>query len=274
MKRSAAFFPNSSNKNSTLNPIPGEMAGYIGLGMRKEALKLARQYLKKPRLTESEFEDAMGFVLTEDRMESWVPLVESAYGRLTIKTRRRCRFSMLSFYVCNEMPNRAFQFLPPTFRGQYGLIELAFAMHLRLDLDQLSEAGKLVTPCLRGIETADEPVTKAMLTNCIATFYARRGAVDEAIFLWQKLRNDPSYGESAAIGIAESYLALAIKSIKTGLESFDRLMKDPDPEIEIILPGNEKARWQFAERQLDRLGKKLIEIMTPDQLKNYGIEGN
>jgi hypothetical protein len=60
-----------------------ELQGYVGLGMSKDALRLARQMLKTRPLHPQVFSEALWAILIQaDRLPKWRAVVESAYKAL------------------------------------------------------------------------------------------------------------------------------------------------------------------------------------------------
>src|SRR2546425_886004 len=83
-----------------------ELIGLVELGMKCDALREARDVLKQTTLNAELFNAALHAVLIlGDRLNSWAPLVESAYGRLSKRGQRAACCSMLSFhYYSYRMP--------------------------------------------------------------------------------------------------------------------------------------------------------------------------
>src|SRR5690242_15459807 len=76
-----------------------DLEGFLGLGMKTEALHLARQHLKEKTVKLNTFNAALNAILTlADTCKPWRPLVEAVYQNLSQRGKRQARFMMLSFY--------------------------------------------------------------------------------------------------------------------------------------------------------------------------------
>ena len=85
-------------REKPLDPVLTELEGYNGLGMKKDALRLAKHLLRNPNITDTQFEAALQTLLsTVTRLKPCRPWVEKGYARLSAKAQRRVRFWMLSF---------------------------------------------------------------------------------------------------------------------------------------------------------------------------------
>lgn len=81
------------------NGMLSEMQGYEEIGMRREALRIARKILRRRMVTAEEFQEAVFILLTiQSRIKQSVGMVECAYQRLSTADRKRVRRVMLSFY--------------------------------------------------------------------------------------------------------------------------------------------------------------------------------
>jgi hypothetical protein len=80
--------PQKSNTNAGQLARDSEIDGLIALGMKHEALRLARRNLHRDPITAQEFNDALNAILTlGDRTKPWAKAVEAAYERLPKRDR-------------------------------------------------------------------------------------------------------------------------------------------------------------------------------------------
>ena len=73
------------------NPLVKELSGYVELGMKRQALKLAQKILTKQCIEPVEFTEAintLGTLGSTANFRKWRKMVESAYARQPVKTRR------------------------------------------------------------------------------------------------------------------------------------------------------------------------------------------
>ena len=74
-----------------------ELEGHLQLGMKEDALDLARQFLIRTSLNAKTFNAALDAILIQaDRIKPWKPLVERAYTRLSKRDQRAVGSNMLS----------------------------------------------------------------------------------------------------------------------------------------------------------------------------------
>ncbi len=248
------------------DPAARELEGLLGIGLKDDALGMARRAFKKPVISADLFNAALDVVLTcVARPKSWTKLIDSAYARLSKRGKQAAGFLMLAFH--GGIPNHevAQRFLPKRFNGPLGLAELAYAMETMLALDRMNEAEKLAHKFPHAIRQAQHPMMKAMLRNLLADYFARSGEWEKAASLWEELRLDSCFAETANLGIVELHLAAAMQAAKKGLESVEKLKSNPDPELAIMLPDNEKERWEEVQKKLNRLGKELEKVLPKQQ---------
>jgi len=79
---------------------------------------------------------------------------------------------------------------------------------------------------------------------------------------------DASLG--AILGLMELHTARALLAVRSGLEALEVLKADFDPELELKLPGNNRQRWEKAQRTLRQLEKKPGEILPPNHWDDFG----
>jgi hypothetical protein len=128
----------SDEQRSAADPEVRELDGFCALGMKRDALRLARRILNRPRLSAEAFNSAVFTPLMfSNRLGPWKPRVEAAYDRVAKRHRAGVRHTMLTFAVQVDDFQRAGQFLPRRFSTTCALLDLAFAMQVKLNLGDL-----------------------------------------------------------------------------------------------------------------------------------------
>jgi len=103
---------NSAGKLDPQQCPVNELEGHLELGMKKEALKAARSFLKSNPLTAPDFQSAVRAILIQaDNLKPWQLLVEQAYARLPKSDQRSVRFEMLAFSASMKDWKRAANFI-------------------------------------------------------------------------------------------------------------------------------------------------------------------
>jgi hypothetical protein len=244
------------------NHAAAELDGFIGLGMKTEAFRLARQHLKGETINPAIFTEALNAILTlADAIKPWRLLVETAYQKLSQRGKRQVRFMMLSFYCSLDDDEAAYRFIPRRFVGPIWPAELMFAIDILLALDRVEEAKPLVRKAINTVDALPNPEGRAMLTNCIASYLSETHQWEPAIHLWEGLQHDHLMAESAIFGLIELHLQRALQTIRDARQTLARLRTNPDPNLETILPGNDASRWRKAESQLDRIEQRVLRAL-------------
>jgi hypothetical protein len=113
------------------NHAAAELEGFVGLGMKKDALRLAGQQLKADRINPAIFVEALNAILTlADATKPWRPLVEAAYQKLPKRGKSQVRFMMLSFYCSLHDHEAAYRLIPHRLAGQVRPVEVMFAIDI------------------------------------------------------------------------------------------------------------------------------------------------
>ena len=256
----------------TADPLVGEMQGHDGMGAHEEALKAARVILGRPRNKAASFYAALHVILTHaDNLDQWEPCVVPAHQRLSKTAKAGVRYWMLTFYASLGNYEKVVAFLPKRFTGRYGLLELWYAMDAMLALDRLDEAGRLACKCEWGIRVAAEDVMKNTLRSALAEYFARVKDWQTAVKLWEELVKDECLAENAIHGLVEAGFAQAIEGVRKGLEAVAHLRTLYDPEMQLILPGNDKARWNELEAYLLERKESLEKLLPVEARKRFGL---
>jgi hypothetical protein len=265
---------NLHKKNQRQQPAAGssELEGLVEMGMKDEALRLARRTLKGDSITADTFNDALdAIIFFADGCKPWAKLVESAYARLSKRDRRSACSNLLSFHCCNHDYEAASRFIPRRFEGEEWLSELGFAMETMLALGKMNEVEKLARRLPRAIKEADNRMMQAMLLHFQAEYLVRKGDWDRAIKLLEIVQLHETFSQNAVAGIVEIHAACALLAIQRGLQLVEKFNQNFDPVAETIVPGKDKAIQQTAEKEFRRLQKILENILPEKRRKKLGV---
>ena len=250
-----------------------EIRGCVHLGMKGEALKLARRTLKQTDIAENDFGEAVNAILVHaDKCKPWSPMVEAAYARLAKHDKQAVRRWMLYFCSASKNYEAAIKFIPRRFVGEFDLTELAFTCDIWLGLKRMDETDRLAKKLSWAVRQAAHPFMRTMLTRHLGEYYARKGLWNKAVEAWEFVRLDNIFIEEAVEGIVDIHVAAALLAIKRGSELVEKCNKNPDPEMETTLPGNDKKIQQRAEKRFQKLKKILEKIVPEKRQKELGLD--
>ncbi|MCL5097996.1 MAG: hypothetical protein M1608_10810 [Candidatus Omnitrophica bacterium] len=237
-----------------VNMIVAELEGLVGLGMKGQALRLVRRHFRGDSIDPDSFCAGLNAILTVvDGLKPWRPLVEAAYQKLSKRGKRQSRYMMLYFYCSLHDYKAAYHFLPRRFVGPMSAADLMFALDTLLALGRLEEAKPVVRKAVNALDSLGNVEGRAMLVSSIAEYLSEVHAWEPAIRLWEGLQKDSLMAESAIFGLLNLHLHRIRQTIRSARDSLKHLRHNPDPEIEIVLPGNDAARWRSTGVQLDRI---------------------
>jgi len=236
-----------------------ELEGLVGLGMKKDALRLARRCLTTSAVNSDTFSEALRTILTlADTTRLWRPLVDAAYQKLSNRGKRAVRPWMLFFYSAVNDHAAASRFIPDRFAGPIWPAELVFAIDTLLALDRLDEAQPLVRKAIRALAFLPHSDGRAMLISSIAAYHSRVREWEIAIRLLEHIQDNSLMAESAMFGLIDTHLQRTLHTIESARASLARLRRTSDPETDTILPGNDAARWKEAEDKLRKIERRVI----------------
>src|SRR5438046_5279106 len=121
--------------------IVAEISGYCDIGMKREALRLARAVFAKRRISPEEFFEAIRAIGVDSDCRRFKPQIEAAYGRQSRRFKSWARAGMLYTYVTLEDWESAAQFVSVQNVSSAG--EMFFSMEVLLALDKLEDAEHL-----------------------------------------------------------------------------------------------------------------------------------
>lgn len=247
-----------------------ELQGHVDLGMKRDALRLARQFLKSDRINASEFNAALEAVLIQaDRVRPWKTLVEEAYARLSKQDHREVNSQMLGFYYSLHDWESAYRLLPARPQTAH---DLMFSMETLLNLRKMAAAKSTQRKCLRMLKQRIDTQAAAALLDALATYHAQLGDLDAAEKYWQEVaRLDEPFADNGLSRLVDIQVVRAMLYVKTGLLQIEEFGKKGDDAQAITLPRNRDAILRQAERRLKRYQKSLEKIVPPKELWSFGF---
>lgn len=251
-----------------------EMDGFITLGMKEDALRLARLNLEQNTVTVEKFNDALNAIqVFADKTRPWTAVVESAYEHLSKREKPAVRFLMMSFYNASPNHEAVLRLKPKRFTGKFALVELAYALEATFALDKTEIMGTLARCLPRAINEADHPIMQARLLLCHAEYLARRGKWDETIAVLEGVQSNEIFNRNAVTAIVEVHVARALQALREGFKLIRQFNRHFDPDAETIMPGNDKAIQDGAAREFRRLQKSLEQIVSEKRQRKLGLIG-
>jgi hypothetical protein len=267
------FNPRWEAQRQPLFSTRSELDGLVRAGMKKEALRLVRRMLKSPTVREPAFSDALGTILSvADKVKPWKALVEAAYERLPRSDRPKVRFWMMSIRSSSKDYAGVLSLVPKRFTGPWALLELITAMEATFETNNKELMRQLALRLPRAIEQAEFPWTQARLCLCLAEVCAREGEWDDAIQLMEPVHENLEFVRNAVETVVEAHAALALKAVQRGFQKIEAFRKEFDPQMELTLPGNNKAILDNAAKGFRRLQKRLNKILPAKRQKELGFE--
>jgi hypothetical protein len=167
--------PNKSLDHSNENAKTDEMQGFLGLEMKKEALKLARRLLEAPYLNAELFRECL--IVVENfvrKSKRWQTLLEKAYSRLNPRDQEKVRTKMLIFYSGRGNTEAVLRFLPKRLTNRGDLIELLITWETWLDNDRMEELEKTIPIMSSAIRTAKAADMSRWLSKTYARYWAKK----------------------------------------------------------------------------------------------------
>jgi len=267
-KRQPGQHPGAVSQGSSASQI-AELNGYCELGMKGEALRLARHFLKRTEIKPNEFDAALGVILIQaDRLKAWRPLVESAYARLGDRGKRMVQRRMLGFYNSLYDWESACQFVPAR---QTSPLDLLMSMEAMLNLKKLDAAKPLVEKCWRMFDKTNDKFAMSALLEALARYYAQIGQLEIAEKCWQRSATIEDYAHNAITGLVEIEAVRGWLYVAAGLRQIQEFRKSGVDKNAIILPRNRGGLLNEAERHLKRYQRALEKIVPADELWRFGV---
>ena len=252
--------------------ITSELEGLVGMGMEKDALKLARQILETESIKASDFKCAVNAILIlGDDVKSWRPLVESAFEHLSPREKRAATHVLIYVRgVCYDH-EAVLKAMPKRMSTSDGGMSLHYVLEAMLHLGKIEESRPLAKWAVNVIDFSDNDMVRVLLMSSVAEFCARTGWWEKALDFWKKVREHETLHRNAVEGIVEIHCARALRAIERGFEYVERYKMKLDPELETMLPGNNKSVQKSAAKEFLRLQKILERIVPKERQKELGM---
>ena len=263
--------PNTGQEQPSL--AHSELEGFVDLGMKDEALRLARQQLRDPAVNALTFnESVQAFLTLADDHKPWKRLIESAHQRLPLGERQLTRFKMMAFRkLCSDYQG-VLQLLPKRLPANFSGMELSYAMKATFELGDRVLMGKLARRLPDAIQNAEHPIIHSQLLLCLAEFLVLNHDWDEAISVLEAAQTNEIFNKEAVAGIVEIQAIRALLALKHGFERIEGFNRNFDPKVELMLPGNDRMVQDSAAKEFRRLRKILEKIVPSKRQKALGIE--
>jgi tetratricopeptide (TPR) repeat protein len=238
--------------------------------MRRDALRLARQFLREPRVKASEFNAALDAILIHaETIRSWKPLVEEAYHLLPRSRKRAVRYQMLAFYYSLREWQTAQRFVSS--RAQSGS-DLLFSMETLLNLKNVEAAKPIQRKCKKILDNELISTTTAgPLLAALAAYHSQVGELAAARGYYEELSKIEPYVLNGFAGLIELAVVRGMLYVTEGMKQIEELRKSGVDEEAIILPRNRDAILAQARRRLNRYQGLLEKIVPPDNLWTFGF---
>ena len=249
--------------------IAAEISGYCDIGMKREALRLARKVFKKRRISPEEFFEAIRAIGVHSDFQRFKPQIEAAYGRQSRRFKSWARAGMLYMYATLRDWETAAQFVSVPRAASAG--EMFFSMEVLLASEKLEDAEQLAAKCQTAFRLAKDPSDKSFLIETLAPFFARTHRWDEAIATWQQAPLDQPFRRDALSGIVKIHLGRALEAIESGLRLLAQLKKQANNESSLCLTGNDLALTAQAEKELLKFKRGIEKVLTGKARKELGM---
>jgi hypothetical protein len=274
MKNKQSVNPRKSDvqRNRTnIQPLvlAAEISGYCDIGMKREALRLARKVFEKRRISPEEFFEAIRAVGVHSDFQRLKPQIEAAYDRQSRRFKSWARPGMLYMYAALGDWETAAQFVSVQHASSAG--EMFFSMEVLLALDKLEDAEHLAAKCQKAFRLAKDPSDQSFLIEALAPFLARTHRWDEAIAIWQQAPLDQPFRRNALCGIVGIHLGQALESVQIGLRTLAELKEQPNRELSLALPGNDESLTRKDEKELLRFRRGINKLLPEKARKRLGI---
>lgn len=254
-----------------LDPVLTELEGYNGLGMKKNALRLAKRLLRNPNITVAQFEAALLTLLsTVTRLKPCRTGVEKAYARLSAKAQRRARYWMTCFYHSVGDYATARRFLPKRFNGPWGLMELSFAWDIWSELDDKESLRKHSRLMADGAACADCPFMQSVLLARLGDYFLRTGEWRLAAESYREIPVESVNAHQAVLGPVLALCGELLAACEAARKPLALFKAYHDPDSEVPLAANLTEMHRDIEKQLNALQRGLRRLLGKKRLKELG----
>jgi tetratricopeptide (TPR) repeat protein len=250
--------------------LAAEISGYCDIGMKREALRLARKVFAKRRISPEEFFEAIRAIGVHSDFQRLKPQIEAAYDRQSRRFKSWARAGMLYMYATLGDWETAAQFVSVQHASSAG--EMFFSMEVLLALDKLEDAEHLAAKCQKAFRFMKDPSDQSFLIETLAPFLARTHRWDEAIAIWQQAPLDQPFRRDALSGIVKIHLGHAWEAAERGLQLLSELRQKPSIEDSITLPNNDVGLTRSAETQLLKFKRGIEKLLPEEARKELGVD--
>jgi len=246
-----------------------ELEGYVEMGMKPEALRLARQILAQKRISAAELEEVLRAVGVFSDPMKWMEDLETAWQRQPAAVRREANSEMLCLFAMKQKWDKAAHHAK--LRMLRSPADLLFGMWTMLAKDRLEEAAKIARKARKALKNPEQDgFDVSSLLETMALYHARVGEWAEAFDLWSRAPRDEPLSGNAAVGRVELCLVKALALIREELETLDSL--PPDWEQERILPGNTDGLRKESELELRKLQRRIERMLPAKRRLELGFD--
>ncbi len=253
------------------DPVLTELEGYNELGMKKDAVRLAKRLLRVHDITDVQFKAALQTLLSLDaRLKPSRAGIEKAYARLSAKAQRRVRFWMLSYHHSTKNYLAAKQFIPKRFNGPLGLIELAFAWDVWSGLDDKKSLQKHFKIMTAGADAASDPFTHSVLLASLGDYFLRTGEWRLAAESYREIPVEFVNAHQAVLGPVLAIYGELLAACAAAHKTLALFKTHHELQVEVPLVGNLVWQNRDIEKQLNALQHGLRRLLGKKRLKELG----
>jgi len=233
------------------------------LGLRKEALRLARRRLIAGRLSSDGFAEAARAVLvhgwrlsaSSEKWEAgkWLSPLEAAYRRMPTPDRKAARWVMVWIYLNAGRHRDAARFLNLRITSP---LEFAITLHVLLKQKRWREIRRLEILGTRMLAAHEPGTERSRIAAAMANVAWRRGEFERCRALSRDIGCLDIFWREALLLPVLCHLAEARVALNSGNARIGRFAKSPKTDLDIALP-------EFRSRQLRRAERELSRIAVP-----------
>jgi hypothetical protein len=249
--------------DATMQALSDRMEGFIELGMKAETLKLAASCLRSEKMTAPLLHDAVRAILAmADDTCTWQAQVEAAYAKLPPPEQPFTRFGMIAFrYSCHDYEG-IIELLSPGGIDDLDGTELAWSLEAAVILGRSALADNLARQAVTMLPHTPEASVRSPLLLALAEYYMRQRAWDAAFEALTGVCSDSVFFHNAYEKIVEIRVAQAFLALNEGFGQIEQLDHNPDPKLELTLPGTHKRLLADAHKQFHRFQQKLRKMVS------------
>jgi tetratricopeptide (TPR) repeat protein len=245
-----------------------ELNGFSEMGMQEDVLKSARALFKLRPMHPAVLSEALSAILIHaDQLPRWRAAVEKAYAGMSARLRKFVRSEMLGFYVSVRDWNKASQFIPARPRAAQDLL---FTMWTLLNLRRMDEARAIERKSIKLLLKSEDRFETSMLLDALADYYAQTGHWAEAEVCWQLSPPEEPFFDTAACRLVQLQAMQGMRNANLGLSTLAGLEALPD-EHALMLPGNQRERFEEIHKELTRYEKALKRVVPEKEFWEFGV---